>query len=747
MRSVLKDDSSLQEAGPSQARLPWMNGESTSSLENIPFRKKPSAKSVSEIQAWELKDPGASRESSLVLKNLDATFQAWEAQALGTPSQGSRVQENSVPEAQMVPVMSCETSPGDVAVTQPQPEELPAPQWSSKTEYILAQVGYSLRAANLWSFPWLWLLNGGVYVIIYIFLLFFIGVPLLLMEMASGQKQRQGSLGVWKLASPWMTGLGYTSFLVCIIQSTLINITNCWSLLYLSQSFQFPLPWEKCPLVKNSSDFDAECARTTPSMYFWYRTIMKVPNVIKMDDPVLPNMSLSLLVIWCLTGAIMINGLKSIGRALYVLTLIPYLIFLGLFIRFPLMEGLSFLLSHLLIFKVPSAQYKNICFLAARQVLNSLGIGLGFIASFSSFMTPSNNCLLDAFLIPLINLGTLVIVTPIIFSVTNFWIIVSRSNCSEKNIEKLMHLVSSGELPPVASPPENIIDNAATMYTDWLNSLPPSVKELILNKVSDCDTKNQLLKVKAGSSFAYLAIIETMSFIPGSAFWSILLFLVILTLGLTSVVAVVQVIITPFQDTSFFKKHPRILIVSVSGLMFLCNLFFAKPSGYYFFRLLSDYWIILPIVILPTAETLAIAWGYGAKRFQTEMKILLGHPVAPLYCGLLCFLCPLVLIAIFVATVIFFSYQDFVYLSWNSTTSKEASQEYPRWLYTFLIILSIVVFLPIPIYCLYCFIHYIFSHPRTFYVPIRISKTLVTRSRKRFSNSYQMQEILKKRNS
>ncbi|XP_049757757.1 orphan sodium- and chloride-dependent neurotransmitter transporter NTT5-like [Elephas maximus indicus] len=138
---------------------------------------------------------------------------------------------------------------------------------------------------------------------------------------------------------------------------------------------------------------------------------------------------------------------------------------------------------------------------------------------------------------------------------------------------------------------------------------------MVLSKVSECKIQDQISKVKKGTSFAYLAFIEAMSFIPGSAYWSILFLLMYLSMGLTAMVGIMQGIITPLQDTfSFSRKHPKLLIVNVSVLMFLCSLFFAQPSGFYFFRLLNDYWINFPILFLITLENVAIAWSYGAKR-------------------------------------------------------------------------------------------------------------------------------------
>lgn len=45
-------------------------------------------------------------------------------------------------------------------------------------------------------------------------MLFFIEIPLLLVEIAAGQRMRTGSIGVWKIISPWIGGVGLTSFVV-----------------------------------------------------------------------------------------------------------------------------------------------------------------------------------------------------------------------------------------------------------------------------------------------------------------------------------------------------------------------------------------------------------------------------------------------------------------------------------------------------------------------------------------------------
>lgn len=48
--------------------------------------------------------------------------------------------------------------------------------------------------------------------------------------------------------------------------------------------------------------------------------------------------------------------------------------------------------------------------------------------------------------------------------------------------------------------------------------------------------------------------------------------------------------------------------------MFLCGLFVLQPSGLYYVRLLNDYWVIVPVIIIITLENMAVGWAYGARR-------------------------------------------------------------------------------------------------------------------------------------
>lgn len=56
----------------------------------------------------------------------------------------------------------------------------------------------------------------GAFLLLYLLLLFLLGIPLLFLELAAGQCLRQGSVGVWRSISPRLAGIGLASCLVWV---------------------------------------------------------------------------------------------------------------------------------------------------------------------------------------------------------------------------------------------------------------------------------------------------------------------------------------------------------------------------------------------------------------------------------------------------------------------------------------------------------------------------------------------------
>ena len=63
------------------------------------------------------------------------------------------------------------------------------------------------------------------------------GMPLLLLELAIGQKLRKGSYVVWNLIHPWLGGIGLGSTVIAIVVGCYYNVIIAWCIYYLLNSF------------------------------------------------------------------------------------------------------------------------------------------------------------------------------------------------------------------------------------------------------------------------------------------------------------------------------------------------------------------------------------------------------------------------------------------------------------------------------------------------------------------------------
>ena len=98
------------------------------------------------------------------------------------------------------------------------------------------------------------LLSLGAFLIPYVFALFFLGLPLFILELAIGQRLRKGSIGVWKQVgcnfyhhinytliqcafqiSPYLGGLGLASGVVAFNVALYYNTIIAWCLKYFVQ--------------------------------------------------------------------------------------------------------------------------------------------------------------------------------------------------------------------------------------------------------------------------------------------------------------------------------------------------------------------------------------------------------------------------------------------------------------------------------------------------------------------------------
>ncbi|XP_049718400.1 sodium- and chloride-dependent transporter XTRP3 isoform X1 [Elephas maximus indicus] len=113
------------------------------------------------------------------------------------------------------------------------------PLWANPLQFVFACISYAVGLGNVWRFPYLCqMYGGGSFLVPYIIMLIVEGMPLLYLELAVGQRMRQGSIGAWRTISPYLSGVGVASVVVSFFLSMYYNVINAWGFWYLFHSFQ-----------------------------------------------------------------------------------------------------------------------------------------------------------------------------------------------------------------------------------------------------------------------------------------------------------------------------------------------------------------------------------------------------------------------------------------------------------------------------------------------------------------------------
>ncbi|XP_043980420.1 sodium-dependent neutral amino acid transporter B(0)AT2 [Gambusia affinis] len=585
-------------------------------------------------------------------------------------------------------------------------EEEERPAWNSKLQYILAQVGFSVGLGNVWRFPYLCQKNGGgAYLVPYLILLILIGIPLFFLELAVGQRIRRGSIGVWNYISPRLGGIGFASCVVCFFVALYYNVIISWSLFYFSQSFQQPLPWHECPLVKNktSTYVVPECEKSSATTYYWYREALDISNSISEGGGLNWKMTVCLLAAWSMVCLAMIKGIQSSGKVMYFSSLFPYVVLICFLVRALLLKGSIDGIRHMFTPKLEIMLEAKVWREAATQVFFALGLGFGGVIAFSSYNKRDNNCHFDAVLVSFINFFTSVLATLVVFAVLGFKANIMNSKCVALNTNKIVALLGSDIEWSLIPHHINLTQVSQVTAEDYhqMIQIIKGVKEDEYPKLGlqSCSIEDELNQAVQGTGLAFIAFTEAMTHFPASPFWSVMFFLMLINLGLGSMFGTIEGILTPLIDT--FKVRKEFLTVGCCVLAFSIGLLFVQRSGNYFVTMFDDYSATLPLLIVVVLENVAIAWFYGIDKFFEDLRDMLGFTPYRFYYYMWKYITPILLLLLLCASFIQLTMTPPSYSAWIQEEAVEKTLHFPPWGIAVCISLVVMAMMPVPVvFCL-----------------------------------------------
>uniref|UniRef100_A0A8C3HK31 Transporter n=1 Tax=Chrysemys picta bellii TaxID=8478 RepID=A0A8C3HK31_CHRPI len=520
--------------------------------------------------------------------------------------------------------------------------------WSSKMDFILSMVGYAVGLGNVWRFPYLAFKNGGgAFLIPYLMMLALAGIPIFFLEVSLGQFASQGPVSVWK-AIPALQGCGIAMLIISVLIAIYYNIIMCYTLFYLFASFVRVLPWASCTNPWNTPDCKDKnkllldsciiddhpniqiknstfCMSAYPNLtmvnftsqgnktfvsgseeYFKY-FVLKISAGIEYPGEIRWPLALALFLAWAIVYASLAKGIKTSGKVVYFTATFPYVVLIILLIRGVTLPGAGAGIWYFITPKWEKLIDAMVWKDAATQIFFSLSAAWGGLITLSSYNKFHNNCYRDTLIVTCTNSATSIFAGFVIFSVIGF----------------------------------------------MANEL----------KVDIEDVADQ------GPGIAFVVYPEALTRLPLSPFWAIIFFLMLLTLGLDTMFATIETIVTSVSDEfpKYLRTHKPLFTLVCCISFFIMGFPMITQGGLYMLQLVDTYAASYSLVIIAIFELVGISYIYGLQRFCEDIEMMIGFQPSKFWRVCWAFVTPTILT--FILCFSFYQWEPMTYGAYH----------YPGW--------------------------------------------------------------------
>ncbi|XP_067412402.1 sodium-dependent neutral amino acid transporter B(0)AT3-like isoform X2 [Emydura macquarii macquarii] len=439
-----------------------------------------------------------------------------------------------------------------------------------------------------------------------------------------------------------------------------------------------------------------ECHESTAVNYFWYRRTLNISSSITDSDTLQWWLVLCLAICWAIVYICTIRGIESTGKAIYVTAIFPYLVLTIFLIRGLTLPGATEGLVYLFTPNLNVLNNPRVWLDAATQIFFSLSLAFGGLIAFSSYNSPKNDCEKDAVTIAAVNSMTSLYASIPIFSILGFKATTGYWDCLDRNI---INIINEFDLPDKTIMRDN--------YTTWYEFLNTNYPDKIAGlKLRSCDLQEFLDQSASGTGLAFIVFTEAIILMPGSQGWAVLFFVMLFSLGLSSMFGNIEGILTPLLELRVVSKSvPKEVLSGVICLVcFVTSLCFTLRSGSYWLEVFDSYAGSLPLLIIAFFEVTGVVYVYGIKRFSDDVKWMTGRQPNFYWQVSWRIISPLLMLIVFIAFVTLQTQKQPSYGAWNPKYKDfpmKEEKDYPAWILAICVLLAVLPCIFIPIVACY----------------------------------------------
>ena len=250
--------------------------------------------------------------------------------------------------------------------------------------FIFAAIGSAVGLGNVWRFPYLaGKYGGGAFLIPYLVMLFVLGVPLLIMEFAIGQRMQVGAVGSFRKIKHKLSWIGLCAVLCGFVVVSYYAVIMAWSLLYFLYSFT--LKWG----VDTKS--------------FFFNNVLHLSKGVGDIGYIPVEILFALAAVWILIYFSVWKGVRSVGKVVLITMPLPIILLGVLLLRGITLPGA---LGGVIFYLKPD--FKALVDLevwsaAMSQIFFTLSLAFGIMIAYASYRHESSDIAKSAVITSLVN--------------------------------------------------------------------------------------------------------------------------------------------------------------------------------------------------------------------------------------------------------------------------------------------------------------------------------------------------------
>ncbi|KAL4711446.1 hypothetical protein ACJJTC_005570 [Scirpophaga incertulas] len=440
-------------------------------------------------------------------------------------------------------------------------------RWSNNITYRQLVVSSCIGIMQTWWNPYIHDLRKLVpFMFLYNVFSITIAYPMFYLELALGVVTKKGVLRCWDLV-PMARGIGVAMMLCCVLTAFALGGVSAWCLAMLVHSWHTFIPWLHCAAIAMPA-----CAARhrplsngseTPAQSFLFNFILNLKR----------------------------DGFEG-GLGNVVWELSAYYIICWVLIYFICMKRI-YSYSKLVLFKDVTAFFVLLCFVLGASRLN--GAGAMFKQCDWSVLFDNLQIWRDAVEYSLMEMG-----------VCQGVLVILGALCPKQK-----HKLSYTALLSFAA------SKTTTMTSVFILGATHGALQI------DYDTNTTY--IWDGSSASVVLWADYVARMPGSQFWSSLLFFTLLVLSLSSTALLLQTVMSTVTGHTLRKVTWAFLVLgcflfSIIGVITLCT-----QGGLYVLNFLMQWPVAKPRVLIAALSAIVITYLYGQSTFCEDVYFVVGE--------------------------------------------------------------------------------------------------------------------------